>query len=142
MARILCYVIPSNFRDNVSSHNYTFYKRDKSLNSALEDKVNTPSASVDIEEALQDASRLLKSPEPITLSEVAFYLDQKERIESITGIITASKDLESRNKDIGIIAGKYVGTLAADTVVFGGIPVTTTLVSLYDIGVRFFKSKK
>ena len=73
---------------------------------------------------------------------MAFYLEQKERIESIAGIITASKDLESRNKDIGIIAGKYAGTLIADTAVFGGIPVTTTLVSLYDVSTRYFKSKK
>lgn len=131
-----------NFRDNVSTHNYTFYKRDKSLDSALEEKSSIPEANVDIDKALQDATRLLKSPEPITLAEVAFYLGQKERIESITGIITASKDLESRNKDIGIIAGKYVGTLAVDTVAFGGLPVTSTLVSFYDICARFLKSKK
>ncbi|WP_025039505.1 hypothetical protein [Nitrosospira briensis] len=130
-----------NFRDNVSTHNYTFYKRDKSLSSAFEEKTCTPRANIDIEEALQDASRLLKCPEPIALAEVAFYLGQKERIESITGIITASKLLESRNKDTGIIAGKFVGTLAADITAFGGIPITTTLVSLYDVGARFFKSK-
>lgn len=131
-----------NFRDNLSTHNYSFYKRDESLRSALEDKPQTHEATIDIERALKDASRLIKSPEPIVLSEVAFYLEQKERIESITGIITASKDLESRNKDIGIITGKYAGTLIADTAAFGGIPVTTTLVSLYDAGTRFFKSKK
>lgn len=131
-----------NFRDNQSRHNYTFYKRDSSIDSALENKTPSPEENIDIERALHDASRLLKSPEPIVLSEVAFYLEQKERIESITGIITASKDLESRNKDIGIIAGKYAGTLAADTAAFGGIPVTTTLVSLYDVGTRYFKSKK
>jgi hypothetical protein len=132
-----------NFRDNVTStHNYSFYKRDASLSSALENNPQNPEMSIDIEEALKDATRLLKSPEPIVISEVAFYLSQKERIESITGIITASKDLESRNKDIGIITGKYAGTLVADAAAFGGIPVTTTLVSLYDIGTRFFKSKK
>jgi len=129
------------FRDNLSTHNYSFYKRDESLRPALEDKPQRPEVNIDIENALKDASRLIKSPEPIVLSEVAFYLGQKERIESITGIITASKNLESRNKDIGIITGKYVGTLIAD-MAFGGIPVTTTLVSLYDAGTRFFKSKK
>lgn len=131
-----------NFRDNQSTHNYSFYKRDLSLGFALEDKPQSPETVIEIEAALKDASRLLKSPEPIVLFEVAFYLEQKERIESITGIITASKDLESRNKDIGIIAGKYVGTLIADGTVFGGIPVTTTLVSLYDVGTRYFKTKK
>jgi hypothetical protein len=131
-----------NFRDNLSTHNYSFYKRDASLRSALEVKPQSPEVNIDIKKVLKDASRLIKSPEPIVLSEVAFYLEQKERIESITGIITASKDLESRNKDIGIITGKYAGTLIADTAAFGGIPVTTTLVSLYDAGTRFFKSKK
>ena len=131
-----------NFRDNSSTHNYSFYKRDESLKLALENKPQSTEVNIDIEKALSDASRLLKSPEPIVISEVAFYLEQKERIESITGIITASKELESRNKDIGIIAGKYAGTLIADTAAFGGIPVTTSLVSLYDVGTRFFKSKK
>ncbi|EGR2715102.1 TPA: hypothetical protein NJ921_004572 [Vibrio parahaemolyticus] len=131
-----------NFRDNQSTHNYSFYKRDQSLELALEHKPQNPETAIEIEAALKDASRLLKSPEPIVLSEVAFYLDQKERIDSITGIITASKDLESRNKDIGIIAGKYAGTLIADGAIFGGLPVTTSLVSLYDVGTRYFKSKK
>jgi len=83
----------------------------------------------------------LRSPEAISLSEVAFYLKQKERIDSITGIITASKNIESRGKDIGIITSKYAGTIVADTMLFGGLPLTTSAVSLYDIGVRFFKSK-
>ncbi|EPE6902630.1 hypothetical protein ACSK1W_003439 [Vibrio alginolyticus] len=131
-----------NFRDNQSTHNYSFYKRDSSLKLALDNQPQTLEVNIEIEKALSDATRLLRSPEPIVLSEVAFYLEQKERIESITGIITASKELESRNKDIGIIAGKYAGTLITDTAAFGGLPVTTTLVSLYDVGTRFFKSKK
>lgn len=131
-----------NFRDNISTHNYSFYKRDKLISLALEDKLQSTKVNIDIENALKDASTLLRSPELIVLSEVAFYLKQKERIESITGIITASKDLELRNKDIGIITGKYAGTLIADGTFFGGMPVATTLVSLYDVGTRFFKSKK
>jgi hypothetical protein len=131
-----------NFRDNVSTHNYSYYKRDESLKLALEHKPQRPEVNIDIEEALKNATRLLKSPEPIVLSEVAFYLGQKERIDSITGIITASKSLETRNKDIGIITGKYAGTLLTDGIAFGGVPVTNTLVSLYDVGTRFFKSKK
>ncbi|GAB1082006.1 MAG: hypothetical protein SStaBPW_39100 [Shewanella algae] len=97
--------------------------------------------SIEIDGSIFEAKNLLKSPESISLAEVAFYLDQKERIDSITGIITASKNIESRGKDIGIIASKYAGTVAADTMLFGGLPVTTSVVSLYDIGARFFKSK-
>lgn len=129
-----------NFQDQISTHNYSYFKRETSLNSLLEGKLHQP--KFDIQKSLKDATKLLKSPEPILLSEVAFYLSQKERIESITGIITASKELESRNKDIGIIASKYAGTLFTDTTAFGGIPVTSSLVSLYDISTRFFKSKK
>lgn len=131
-----------NFRDNVSTHNYTFYKRDEALNATLKENSCAAQNDVDIQQAIKDASTLLKSPEPLELGEVAFFLSQKERIESITGIITASKALETRNRDLGIVAGKYVGTVAADTFAFGGIPVTTSLVSLYDIHARFFKSKK
>ena len=130
-----------NFRDHVSTHNYTFYKRDQSLNSAFENISNIPKANIDIEGALRTASRLLKCPEPMSLGDVAFFLEQKERIESITGIITASKLLESRSADIGIIAGKFLGTTATDLTLFGGLPVATALVSLYDVGARFLKSK-
>src|SRR3546814_5104090 len=87
-------------------------------------------ANIDIEETLQPASRLLKCPEPLSLGDVAFYLEQKERVENITGIITASKLLESRNTDIGIIAGKFAGTTATDTVVFRSEVHTSELQSL------------
>lgn len=128
------------FRDNTSSHNYTYYKRGKVLGSAIEKP--TEKTNFYIEESLKNATRLLKSPEAIVISEVAFYLNQKERIESITGIITASEELESRSKDIGIIASKYIGTLVVDGTVFGGVPVASSLVSLYDVCVRFLKTKK
>jgi len=127
------------FRDEVSSHNYTYYKRDEAISLANEKQVDK--SKLDIEQSVKDATRLLKSPEAIAISEVAFYLAQKERIESITGIITASKELESRNRDLGIIASKFAGTYAADLVAFGGIPVTTALVSAYDVRARFLKPK-
>ncbi|MFD2204180.1 hypothetical protein [Kiloniella antarctica] len=129
-----------NFRDNISSHNYTYYKRGKELGSAFGKE--TQETNYDIEESLKLANKLLTSPEPVDISQVAFYLSQRERIESIAGIITASKELETRNKDLGIITSKTVGTYVFDVAFFGGIPVSTGLVSLYDIGARFFKTKK
>jgi len=131
-----------NFKDQVSTHNYSRYKKEQSLNLALKEQGDNDESEIIIENSLKDAEHLLKSPEPIVLSEVAFYLNQKQRIESITGIITASRELETRNKECGVIASKYVGTVAADTAIFGGLPVTTSLVSLYDIGARYLKSKK
>lgn len=128
------------FRDNISLHNYTYYKREKQLGLATGEPAERPSFALDA--SLNEAKKLLSSPEPVDISQVAFYLDQKERIEHITGIITASKDLENRNKDLGIITSKFVGTYAFDALFFAGLPVTTGLVSLYDIGARFMRSKK
>ena len=130
------------FRDGLSTHNYTYYKRDKLIGELSQAHLSQERGEVEIGGSIIEAKNLLKSPESLTLAEVAFYLDQKERIESISGIITASKDLESRGKDIGIIATKYAGTVAADTMLFGGLPVSTSIVSLYDAGTRFFKSRK
>lgn len=127
------------FRDKFSTHNYTYYKRENSLKQ-LEEK-NTNKQDILLNESLKDAKTLLKSPEPLLVSEVAFYLNQKERIDTITGIITASKELETRNRDVGVIASKYAGTLAADTAFFGGLPITSTLVSIYDVCTRYFKKK-
>jgi hypothetical protein len=127
------------FRDGSSTHNYTYYKRDQLIGAPSDAHISRDMQSVEIDGSLIEAQNLLKSPEAISLSEVAFYLKQKERIDSITGIITASKNIESRGKDIGIITSKYAGTIAADTMLFGGFPVTTSAVSLYDIGTRFFK---
>lgn len=129
-----------NFCDNVSSHNYTYYKREKELVSAI--GARSKKSSFMLEESLNQANKLLTSPEPVDISQVAFYLSQKERIDSITGILTASDELETRNKDIGIITSKSVGTYVFDAALFSGIPVATGLVSLYDIGARFFKTKK
>ena len=129
------------FRDGNSMHNYTYYKRDQQIGSPSEAHLSRNTQEIEIGGSLIDAKNLLKSPESISLAEVAFYLDQKERIDSITGIITASKNIENRGKDIGIIASKYVGTAVTDGILFGGLPVSTSAVSLYDIGTRFFKSK-
>ena len=129
------------FQDGNSTHNYTYYKRDQIIGTFSDSHLGQNTQDIDLGSSIIEAKNLLKSPESISLAEVAFYLNQKERIDSITGIITASKIIESRGKDIGIIASKYAGTVAADTMLFGGVPVTTSMVSLYDIGTRFFKSK-
>lgn len=129
------------FRDGSSTHNYTYYKRDQKIGAPSEAHLSRDKQDIEIDGSLIESKNLLKSPESISLDEVAFYLNQKERIDSITGIITASKNIESRGKDIGIIASKYAGTVAFDTLLCGGLPVSTSLVSLYDIGSRFFKSK-
>jgi hypothetical protein len=130
------------FKDGLSTHNYTHYKRDKLIGELGQAHVSQGRGDIEIGSSIIEAKNLIKSPESLTLAEVAFYLDQKERIDSISGIITASKNLENRGKDIGIIASKYAGTVAADTMLFGGLPVSTSIVSLYDIGTRFFKSSK
>lgn len=131
-----------HFIDDISTHNYSFYKKEKSITAAQNETSNDKVSCLAIEHSLQDAQKLLKAPEPIAISEVAFFLKQKERIDSINGIINASKDLESRNKDCGIISSKFIGTTTIDTTIFGGLPVTSSLVSLYDVGARYFKSGK
>ncbi len=128
------------FRDNFSTHNYTYYNRGKDIEGAIIGK--DLGAVFSIEDQLKRANTLLKGPEPIDISQVAFYLHQKERIDSITGIISASNELETRKKDIGIITSKAVGTYAFDTVVFGGLPVATVLVSVYEVSARFLKGKR
>lgn len=129
------------FRDGSSTHNYTHFKRDQKNDLPSWANLSRDTQDIKIGDSLIEAKNLLKSPEFISLAEVAFYLDQRERIDYITGIITASKNIENRGKDIGIIVSKYAGTVAFDTVVCGGIPVSTSAVSLCDIGARFFKSK-
>ncbi|QQM66420.1 hypothetical protein JG479_17690 [Pseudoalteromonas sp. LC2018020214] len=130
------------FKDNVSTHNYSFYKKDEALKLLLSDDVDNSFQIIEVEKTLKDAKRLLKTPESLKIAEIAYYLNQKERIDTISGLITASEQLETRNKDCGIIATKYVGTLTTDLALFGGIPITSTLTSIYDVGTRFFKSSQ
>jgi hypothetical protein len=130
------------FIDNSSQHNYNFYKKDESLTRISGEQIDKELPKITIQNSIKDAKRVLKSPELISISEVANFLKQKERIQSIEQLINVSKEIENRNKDIGIIATKYAGTVAADTFIFGGLPLSTTLVSIYDIGARYFKSKK
>ncbi|MEO9651840.1 MAG: hypothetical protein ABJ360_24225 [Roseobacter sp.] len=128
-----------NFRDNVSTHNYTYYERERRVALATEQKGERESYV--IQDAISLSKTILSCPEPVDISQVAFYLEQKDRIEHISGIITASDDLETRSKDIGIMTSTAVGTYAVDLAVFGGLPVTSGLKSLYDVGTRFFKGK-
>ncbi len=130
------------FNDKSSLYNYNYYKKDESLKHISGELNEKELPSISIGESIKDAQNVLRSPELITISEVANFLNQKERIKSIEQLINVSKEIENRNKDIGIIATKYTGTVIADTYLFGGLPVSTTLVSIYDIGARYFKSKK
>mgnify|MGYP001137685585 CR=1 FL=1 len=129
-----------NFHDNISTHNYSYYERNRRITSASEQQDEKESYS--ILDALRLSKSLLSSPEPVNISQVAFYLDQKDRIDHISGIITASRELETRSKDIGIMTSKAVGTYAVDAAVFGGLPVATSLASVFDVGTRFFGRKK
>ena len=131
-----------HFLDQASTHNYTYYKKDGALISAESMNQETFDSNIIIEETLREAVRLLSCPEPIALSEVAFYLKQKERIESITGIIQASMDLETSNKDCGVIASKFIATTVIDTAMFAGWPISSSLVSIYEVGARFLKGRK
>lgn len=117
------------FRDGLSTHNYTYYKRDRLIGELSHAHVSHERGDVEIGDSIIEAKNLLKSPESLTLAEVAFYLDQKERIDSISGIITASKDIENRGKDIGIITSKYAGTVAANAILFGGARLPTAPIS-------------
>lgn len=129
-----------SLHDNISTHNYSYYERNRRITSATEQQDEKESYS--IQDALRLSKSLFSSPEPVNISQVAFYLDQKDRIDHIAGIIAASRELETRNKDIGIMTSKAVGTYAVDAAVFGGLPVTTSLASVFDVGTRFFGRKK
>ena len=128
-----------NLRDNTSTHNYTYYERKKRIIAAAEPKSEREHCA--IQDAIALSKSILSAPEPVSISQVAFYLDQKDRIEHISGIIAASRDLESRNKEIGVMTSKAVGTYAVDAALFGGLPITTGLVSVYDIGSRYFRRR-
>jgi hypothetical protein len=128
-----------NLRDSTSTHNYTYYERKKRIIAAAEPKSEREHYA--IQDAIALSKSILSAPEPVSISQVAFYLDQKDRIEHISGIIAASRDLESRNKDIGVMTSKAVGTYAVDAALFGGLPITTGLVSVYDIGSRYFRRR-
>ena len=128
-----------NFRDTISTHNYTYYERKRRIISAAEQQKEQEGYA--IEDVVKFSNSMLSSPEPVDISQVAFYLDQKDRIDHITGIITAFRELETRNKDIGVMTSKALGTYAVDAAVFGGLPVTTGLASIYDVGARFFRRK-
>ncbi|CDS92091.1 hypothetical protein BN1088_1430495 [Sphingobacterium sp. PM2-P1-29] len=125
------------FSNEQSTHNYTFYQRDqaiKNINQHIESK-----EEIIIQNNLDSAKMFFQSADHIQLADVAFYLRQKERVDSIRGIINASNNLENRGKDIGIIAGKFVGTYLIDLFAFAGLPVSTGAVSFYDAITRFYK---
>lgn len=128
-----------NFYDNISTHNYSFYDKSRDLSGIIQQNANRERKEIIIQKSINDMSLLVKSPENLSISEIAYYLDQKDRIDFISGIVTASKNIESRNKDIGIIAGKFIGTTAVDALLFSGSPVSSICMSAYEMISRFFK---
>lgn len=129
-----------NLRDNISTHNFTYYERKQRIIAAAEKREEREHYA--ISDAIALSKSILSAPEPVSISQVAYYLDQRDRIDHIAGIVAASRDLESRRKDIGVITSKAVGTYAVDAALFGGLPVATGLVSIYDVGSRYFRRRK
>jgi hypothetical protein len=129
-----------NLRDNISTHNFTYYERKQRIIAAAEKREEREHYA--ISDAIALSKSILSAPEPVSISQVAYYLDQRDRIDHIAGIVAASRDLESRNKDIGVMTSKAVGTYAVDAALFGGLPVATGLVSIYDVGSRYFRRSK
>ena len=128
------------FFDGRTTHNYNFYTKDESIKLlSRSENHQMDHDSITIEGSLYAASNLLRSPEPVAIADVAFFLEHKERIQSIQGLVSASKALGNRSKDCGIIASKFLATTVADAALFGGVPVSTTLVSVYDIAARWLK---
>lgn len=129
-----------NLRDNISTYNFTYYERKQRIIAAAEKREEREHYA--ISDAIALSKSILSAPEPVSISQVAYYLDQRDRIDHIAGIVAASRDLESRNKDIGVMTSKAVGTYAVDAALFGGLPVATGLVSIYDVGSRYFRRSK
>jgi hypothetical protein len=135
-----------HFFDQISTHNYTFYQKENSGNTlafSMRDSQNENNieTSLKIDRDLPIAARLLSSSSTVQIGDVAFYLDQKDRIQSISAIIAASELLKSRPADCGIIASKFVGTTVLDATIFMGMPVSSSLVAAYELGVRWFREK-
>lgn len=126
------------FSDSLSYRNYTHYVKD----SALKKLVSTSDGNekhITIDEGLKDGRSLVGSPEPVSMTDVAMYIRHKDRVHAISGIINASKQLESRNIECGVIVSKYVASGVADSAFFGGIPVTSTAMTVYDVVARYLK---
>lgn len=135
-----------HFFDQVSTHNYTYYQKENSGNTlafSIRETQNNNNATpfLKIGRDLPIAAGLLSSSSNVQIRDIAFYLDQKERIQSISAIIAASELLKNRSADCGIIASKFVGTTVLDATMFMGMPVSSSLVAAYEMGVRWFREK-
>ena len=87
-----------NFSNRAVTHNYTYYERHRRTIAAVE--ARDRDKHYVIPDAIALSKSIFSSPEPINIAEVAFYLDQKDRIDHIAGIIEASRDLETRKVDM------------------------------------------
>lgn len=128
------------FSDSVSTHNYNyynFYEKKQPRDFAIDD--SGENKKVVIADAILDATKLVESPKQLTIGDVAFFLQQKERIDLIQGILNASKELETTGKDVAIMTGKFVGSLAVDVSLFAGLPVASGVLFLYEVGTRVIR---
>jgi hypothetical protein len=47
----------------------------------------------------------------------------------------------SKTKDTALVGTKFLGTTAADALIFGGLPITSGLMTAYDMFARYLKKR-
>lgn len=134
------------FFDRVSTHNYTYYLKEDSCNTlefSFTGNGNDSDSKTNfkIEPHMSVAVRLLRSNGSVKIGDVAFYLEQKDRIQSLSALIAASEAINRRSTDCGVIVSKFVGTTVIDAAVFAGMPVSSSLVAAYEVGARWLRGK-
>ena len=81
---------------------------------------------------------LIDCPIAADIDELYFYAQNSKIVEAISSKLVSTEHRRTRTAEIALIASKCAGTFALDLALFGGLPISTGMVAVYDITRRYF----
>ena len=89
-------------------------------------------------------SLLLDCPKDVTFEELLWFAKNREKFDAVSEKLKFGNDWKLAPKDIGIMGLKFGGTLTTDILLFGGAPVTSGGLFVYELASRVLRvtSKK
>lgn len=103
------------------------------------DAIKGSLAELEVDKGLQI---LLNSPQATDFEELWWYAENKKAFEEISAKLKQAENTRSLGKDISLVGLKFTGTFIADATLFAGVPVTSGMLAVYEIGERILRARK
>lgn len=92
-------------------------------------------------EVHDDTQELLSCPQALDFEELIWYVQNREHFNKISTVLRTAVERRHTGRDMGVIGLKFGGTTALDNIAFGGVPLSSGAVFLYDMYSRYLRAR-